>query len=426
MSLPPQPPVAGSRAERRRAAEEAAREQSRERTRSLLIVGGVVLAVIVLGALGFWLMHRSSGNQPDAVPSPSDSANRQPTLLFQIRDENSIAVNDTILAVGGPQDNGISLMVPQSLILDVPTGGPLPLGQVARLPDPSASADALRDLLGVRVDATFSLDRLAFAGLVDAVGGVTANVDTDVVTVKPDGTQTVVVPSGTRQLNGLDATAYATYLAPGEPEEARMQRFDQIFQLVVQKLPADANQIEPILTSLGSLARSTVPTSQVAAFLARFRYEVAAGNVQAQNLPTTKIDAGSGTSNIVRIDSAPAATMIDTLLPDAVLRPGPNSKVRVLVQNGVLIPGLGQAARALLVDAGFTYLSGGNAGQMNNGPTAIIVPDTTAQSLQWGAAIAKALGVPSSDVQTPRPGDQQSIADVVVVLGKDFQPKSSG
>jgi hypothetical protein len=426
MSLPPQPPVVGSRAERRRAVEEAAREQSRQRSRRFLVIGGAVLAVAVVAALAFWLTHRSTGDQPGAAPSASDPALRQPTLLFQIRDENSIAVNNTILAVGGPQDNGISLMVPQSLILDVPTGGPLPLGQVARLPDPNASADSLRDLLGVRVDATFVLDRLAFAGLVDAVGGVTANVNVDVVTVKADGTKTIVVPAGERALNGLDATAYATYLAPGETEEARMQRFDEIFELVVAKLPADANQIEPILTSLGSLARTTVPTSQVAAFLARFRYEIVSGDVQAQNLPTTLIDSGGGSSDIVRVDSAAAATMIKTLLPDAVLVPGPNSKVRVLVQNGMLIPGLGQSARSLLVDAGFTYLSGGNAGQLNTGPTAIVVPDASAQSLAWGTGVAKALGVPAADVQTPKPGDEQSLADVVVVLGKDFTPKTSG
>lgn len=426
MSLPPQPPVVGSRAERRRAVEDAEREQSRQRSRRFLVIGGAVLAVVVIAVLAFWLTHRSSGDQTGAAPSASDNAVRQPTLLFQIRDENSIAVNNTILAVGGPQDSGVSLMVPQSLILDVPTGGPLPLGQVARLPDPNASADSLRDLLGVRVDATFVLDRLAFAGLVDAVGGVTATVDVDVVTVKADGTKTIVVPAGERQLNGLDATAYATYLGPGETEAARMARFNEIFQLVVAKLPADANQIEPILTSLGSLARSTVPTSQVAAFLARFRYEIATDDAQAQDLPTTVIDSGGGTSDIVGVDSAAAATMIKTLLPEAILVPGPNSKVRVLVQNGMLVPGLGQAASSLLVDAGYTYVPGYNAGQLNTGPTVIIVPDTSAQSLEWGAGIAKALGVPSADVRTPKPGDEQSLADVVVVLGRDFVPKSSG
>jgi hypothetical protein len=427
MSLPPPPaPPVGGRAARRQAAEAAAREQSRQRSRTLMAVGAVLVGVVLLGGLAFWLTHRSGSGTPGAAPSPSDSALRQPTMLFQIRDQNAIAVDNTILAVGGPQDNGISLMVPQSLILDVPTGGPLPLGQVARLPDASASADALHDLLGIRVDSTFSLDRLAFAGLVDAVGGVTANVDTNVVTTKPDGSQVVTVAAGERTLDGLDATAYATYLAPGEPEQARMQRFDEILQLVLQKLPADANQIEPILNSLGSLARSTVPSSQVATFLARFRGEITAGDVQAQNVPTTTIDSGGGSNDIVRIDSAAAATMINTLLPDAIVVPGPNSKVRVLVQNGVLVPGLGQAARALLVDAGYTYLSGGNAGQLNTGPTAIVVPDASAQSVQWGTGIAKALGVPSTDVQTPRPGDEQSIANVVVVLGKDFVPKSSG
>jgi hypothetical protein len=73
------------------------------------------------------------------------------------------------------------------------------------------------------------------------------------------------------------------------------------------------------------------------------------------------------------------------------------------------------------VDGGFTYVYGGNAPTLVDGPTQIVVPDTSTESLQWGSDIAKALGVPETDVRVATEG--QTIADVIVVLGTDFPPK---
>ena len=59
-------------------------------------------------------------------------------------------------------------------------------------------------------------------------GGVQAAVDRDVVTTDADGNETVVVRAGNQQLDGAAAAAYATYLAEGEPEQARLARFDDV------------------------------------------------------------------------------------------------------------------------------------------------------------------------------------------------------
>jgi hypothetical protein len=94
----------------------------------------------------------------------------------------------------------------------------------------------------------------------------------------------------------------------------------------------------------------------------------------------------------------------------------------VLVQNGVGSPGLNAQAREDLVGAGFTYVNGGNAAQFGTAATEVVVPDATAESLQWGADIAQALGVPASAVAVADSG--QSVADVIVVLGADFKPSA--
>jgi anionic cell wall polymer biosynthesis LytR-Cps2A-Psr (LCP) family protein len=343
-------------------------------------------------------------------------------MLFQIKASTGIAVDSALLSVGGANDRANMITIPSTTIVDVATGGTLPFGEVARLPDPNGSANALSDAIGVDVDATFAMDTLAFSGLVDAVGGVTVDVDVNVVQKQADGSEVVLIPAGPDQLlQGPAAAAYATYLAPGEPEEARMARFSQVFRLTVQGLPYEVTKVEAIFSGLGASAKATVPTDQVAAFFVRLKADVLSDDVVYRILPVKPIDTGGPSA--YRIDQEESAAMVAELFADAQRTPGPNSKVRVLVQNGVGSPGLNAAARQLLVDAGYTYVNGGNAETFGLATTAVVVPDSTPESLTWGADIATALGVPATAVQVASTG--QSVADVIVVLGADFTPTSS-
>jgi hypothetical protein len=92
----------------------------------------------------------------------------------------------------------------------------------------------------------------------------------------------------------------------------------------------------------------------------------------------------------------------------------------VLVQNGVGTPGLGASARDDLVGAGMVYINGGNAEEFGQPTTQVIIGDATAESQQVGAEVAQALGVPPTAVVVSEDG--QNVADVVVILGADFQP----
>jgi anionic cell wall polymer biosynthesis LytR-Cps2A-Psr (LCP) family protein len=411
-----------SRAARRRAAEEAAQAASQDSRRRVLIVTGVVLGLLAAIVAVWAVFGRGGTDEPAPTPSPTATGPIQPTLLFQIKDAEGIAIDNALLSVGGSTGRANAVTVPYTLVVDVATGGTLPFGQIARLPDPDASADALSDATGINVDATLSMDTLAFSGLVDAVGGVVADVDVDVVATQPDGTEVVVVPAGPgRTLQGPQAAAYATYLAPGEPEEARMARFIQVLRLVVAKLPQDESKVEAIFTGLGASSRATVPTAQIAQFFVRLNADVIADDVVYRNLPVKPIQDG-GTPTSYTVDAEATSAMVAELFPDAARKPGPNSKVRVLVQNGVGSPGLNASARQQILDAGFTFVNGGNAATLGQTTTTIIVPDTTPESLAWGNDIAVALKVPATAVQVATTG--QSVADVIVVLGADFVPTS--
>ena len=136
-----------------------------------------------------------------------------------------------------------------------------------------------------------------------------------------------------KQVRVPAAAAYATYLADGEPEAARTARFVEVTRLALAKLPVEATKTEAILTGLGASARSTISTKDLAAFLVKMHEYVLADNVAYNSLPTVAADAGGATPG-QRIDQTAASAMVDKYFPDAKRKPGPNSKTRVLVQNG--------------------------------------------------------------------------------------------
>ncbi|MFC6239089.1 LCP family protein [Longivirga aurantiaca] len=411
---------AGGRAARRRAAEEASREQSHRAHGRLVVLGVAAVVVLALAGLAYtWLSRQAPAPEPQPTASPTSTAPTQPTLLLQVVDDEGVAVSNALLSVGGPLGRANVISIPQNTLMDVATGGTLPYGQINRLPDPNGSAGALSDAIGVDVNGALALDPGALSGLVDAVGGITADVDVDVTEERADGTTLIIVPAGPGQvLQGNEAEAFATFLEEGETEEARMARFVQVLRLTVAKLPADVTKIETILTQLGASARATVPFSELADFFLRLNADVNADDVAYKNLPVQGIDTGGPAA--YRVDTEAAAELVNDLLPEALRKPGPNSKVRVLVQNGVGSPGLNAAARTLLVEAGFTFVNGGNAAAFGQARTNVILPDTSKESLAWGADIVTALDLPDSAVRVAEDG--QSVADVIVVLGEDFTP----
>lgn len=308
------------------------------------------------------------------------------------------------------------VLVASQLLVDLPASGPQTLARTARSVNRSASQDALRDLLSLRVDGTLSLARLALAGMVDFVGGITVDVDVTITaTDEQTGQKVVVVPAGAQQLDGTAAASYALAWLPGEPESARLDRYSQVMTATVAALPANGLRIEQMLTSLGGSARTTTSTSQVARFLLRMRAGVLAGDQRVQVLATQQ--PGPGELTLVRLDLPAADAQLAELLPTALL--GADGKPRVLLRDGVGEPGLVSAARGALVEAGLVALNDGNATTLGRESTTVVVPPG-ADGADLGVEIARALGLPATAISPSASGTEG--ADAVVVLGSDFEP----
>ena len=110
----------------------------------------------------------------------------------------------------------------------------------------------------------------------------------------------------------------------------------------------------------------------------------------------------------------------ETVLAGSLPPSGVGSDIKVLVQNGVGSPDISEEAAALLRAEGYEYVNGGNADQFDKERSVILIPDTTTASIELGNSVAETLGLPESAIKTTDQG--ATVADVIVILGVDFNP----
>jgi hypothetical protein len=319
----------------------------------------------------------------------------------------------SLLAAGG--GSAQQVLVPSRLLLAVPGSGRVPMSQ-SLAGSATAPGEALTDALEVKVDATWTLDSTALAALVDRVGGVVVDVDTDVTKGTQVGAAVLVGSGKAQKLTGQQAALFAQFLGADEPEASRLARQDQVLRAVLAALPDDPARIRTILGDLPG-APSGAALKAVANVVGASRLAAASNELASTVLPVREIDAG-GSSVAYGLDDQAAAELVDSRLAGARLPVASVGRVRVLVQNGVGAPGLGDSARARLLAAGLRYVAGGNVPGFGQKRTVVLLRDASSANRERGMAVARALGLGESSLRISETAP--TIADVVVILGEDY------
>lgn len=278
----------------------------------LRVFGVAVAALLVV--MGFGAVAISRGDtSPAPQPSPTVSASGQ-LLLLQVLDGEGYAVGNAVIGIAPPaaSPETVFLEVPASLL--VPAGeDPVTLGAAPQSADTRAAIDGLALALDLRIDAGITMDRLAFAGLVDGVDGIWVKLSRPVIL--PDGDDGVrIIGPGWVKMDGIMAADYAVVRIPGEGEAVRMDRFADVLDLVMSQLPSEPERMRQVLTSLGSLAKSTVPTEDLIPFLLQVRSDIRYQRTLVERLPVDVIRDGVRPASVPSIEAQP---LLKELFPDA-------------------------------------------------------------------------------------------------------------
>jgi anionic cell wall polymer biosynthesis LytR-Cps2A-Psr (LCP) family protein len=388
----------------RRAARLAER---RRKQRRIQLVAGAVVGVLLLVVA---VVVLTGGGDKKKTNAPKRT---QRTVLMQISGGGGAGARASALLAHDPKTSeGSAVLVPPQVIVSVPGVGSQPFGRALVTTSVKGSRDALSDLMGVTIDGSWVLDGATFSRLVDQEGGIQLTVDVPVLAGR-----VVVLQPGAQRLDGTRALVYATYLAKGEQEQTRLARLQSVIDGVITALPSSPRSL---LASLGGGSQSSLSLDVLAGVLSGMKADDKVDQLQYRSLPVIKLDTGSPDTRF-RVDANGTRALVDELLAQSIPAGARKTGNRVLVLNGVGTPGLGEKVRAKLIPAGFTFVGSRNANSFTYATTQVLVKDATAAGAALGARVARALGVPVSSVRSSN--QIGSIADVVVIVGRDFKAR---
>jgi hypothetical protein len=408
----PAPPI-GGRPPTRRELRAERRRQRRRRLGAGGIAGVVVLLLALLVGGGLFVHQATSG--------PTKPVDPQQTMLIALAGADRNASASMLAAHQANPRAGFEMLIPSRLLTDVCGFGSQQFGRVFGLPDGAKLArTTLSQVLGeVRIDSTLTLTETQLARLVDGVGGIAVDVDTDVITTS-GGTRVVAIPKGNGQrLNGASAVLFATYVASGEPPAASLPRFQSVLEGLITALPRKTSAVVASLRAAQVDGRSLTATASLFTALAaddrdkRFLSEI---------MPSQPIDSGGGTP-AYRVDATGLKSLVASQLGKSLPTGDVSKRPTVLIQNGVGTPGLVQSACDRLLPAGFTFAGSGNAQSFDYPKTQILVFPPTQDDLvrvtKDGDRVADLLHLPRTDVLASTQGN--NVADIVVILGRDYK-----
>ncbi|MFF1403667.1 LytR C-terminal domain-containing protein [Streptomyces sp. NPDC058294] len=392
------------------------REEARRRARGRIITLLVVLALVLTGGAGYlWYagdlpgLSSSGGRTGSATPV---AAQKRDVIVVHLHNTGKGGTSTALLVDNTTTKQGTTVLLPNALALSGDDGSTTTLAKSVDGDGASGTRDQLDTVLGTSIQGSWRLDTPYLQNLVELVGNIEVDTDTDVP--DPDagkkGTAPLVHRGHGQTLSGKAAVAYATYRAAGESQNAQLQRFGQVMQGVLRKMPSDPSAATTTVQTLAQILDPPLTDKDLGAFLARLA-DLAKNGAYSTTLLPVRTD---GTLSARTSDS-----VVKGILGGTAKSPASGSAVRVSVQNATGVKDDTDKARVVLLNGGFTFLEGGSASGTQ--ATSKVVYADAAHKAD-ATEVAKTLGLPAGSVTR---GTVSSGADVSVILGGDYRPSAS-
>ncbi|MEU8843857.1 LCP family protein [Streptomyces roseus] len=385
------------------------REEARRRGRNRVVALIVVLALFVVGGAGYlWYAGKlpfldGPGQKKDAAAASGPQ--KRDMIVVHLHNTKKGGTSTALLVDNVTTEKGATVLLPNALGVAKDDGTGTALGKAVEEGGVGVK-DSLDSVLGTHIGGTWRLDTPFLENLVELVGGIEA--DTDVAVPADDAAKIPAVGQGPKQhLSGAMAVAYATYRGQGEPEAKQLDRLGKVLYAVLRKVPGDAKSATVTVESMGQILDPSLNAQALGALLARLGERAKEGAYRTDVL-AVKPDGtltDDANKNVVKevlggsFTAAQAGAVPRVGLKDAT----GDEKTQV-------------AAKAALLNGGYTFVDGGKADKTQ--PATQITYQDDAQRPK-AVEVAKTLGLPESVVKK---GENAVNADVVVTLGKDYKP----
>ncbi|MER6140270.1 LytR C-terminal domain-containing protein [Streptomyces sparsogenes] len=387
------------------------RDERKRKGRNRLVALVVVLVLAVVGGVGYlWYAGKLPGLSDDGQDSAAaGGAQKRDVIVVNLRETKGGRTSTALLVDNETTKKGTTVLLPNALALSTEDGGSTTLGKSVVDEGSDATRDSLSTLLGADIQGTWRLDTPYLENLVQLVGGITVDADATVPGAAKGDAPLVERGKG-RELSGDAAVAYATYRGQGEPQTKQLARFGQVMHAALKKVSSDPDGATSTVESLAQIPDPSLSEQQLGASLARLAQRAKDGSYDTTMLPVQPDGTLSerSTDRVVR-----------TILGGAVKNTDQDAAPRVSVRNAGSVRGAAGEAQVALVNGGFTVVGASEQGGTPQAASQVLYAD--AQQAAQAKEVAKTLGLAAG---AARKGKVAPNADITVVLGQDYDPKS--
>ncbi|GGR95714.1 membrane protein [Streptomyces nojiriensis] len=385
------------------------REEARRRGRNRVVALIVVLALFVVGGLGYlWyagkLPFLDGPGEKKTAATADAAAQKRDIIVVHLHNTKKGGTSSALLVDNVTTKKGATVLLPNALAVTGQEGTPTGLGKSVE-EGGLGTREALDSVLGTHIGGTWRLDTPFLENLVELVGGI--EVDTDTAVPADDAAKTPAVAQGQKQsLSGSMAVAYATYRGQGEPEAKQLERVGKVLQAVLRKVPSDPKAAAVTVESIGQILDPALNAQTLGALLSRLGAHAKVGAYRTDVL-AVKAD-GTLTDDANK-------TVVKEVLGGSGAAAQPGATPRVGLKDATGDEKAQVAAKAALMNGGYTFVDGGKADK-----TAATSQITYQDDAQRDRAIevAKTLGLPETAVKK---AENVVNAEIVVILGKDYK-----
>ncbi|KOG17823.1 MULTISPECIES: LCP family protein [Streptomyces] len=381
------------------------REEARRRGRNRVIALVVVLALAVVGGVGYlWSAGMLPGTSaPEQKGNTATGPQKRDMIVVHLHDLKSGGTSTALLVDNTTTRQGTTILLPNSVVVADDEGAATTLGKSVEDDGSGGTREAIDNLLGTKITGTWRLDTPFLENLVEAVSSIETDTDTDVPDPKK-GAEPLVKKGEKQTLNGRAAVAYATYRAPGEAEAKQLQRFGQVMYGVLRKISSDPEVAMVTVETLQQILDPSLPEKDLAASLAKLAEHAKIGDYKTALLPVGQ----DGTLTEGASDS-----VVKDILGGKVTAPEAGDVPRVSLRDGSGKKAT-EAARVVLINGGYAFV-GGSTGDTQEKSQVVYGDDAHKPT---AVEVAKTLGLPEGSVTKGKP---VGAAAVTVILGQDYK-----
>jgi LCP family protein required for cell wall assembly len=240
------------------------RQSKRKKTERLLLLG---IAIVLVLSIGAFVWGNSMGRSGPIMGILGGTSSRTNILVLGVDERpDDIGRSDTMFVVSVDTKNqDVDIVsIPRDTRVKIPGLGYDKINHAYAEGKYKLSQRAAEALLGVPLQHYLIIDFNGFKRIIDALGGVTIDVEKRMYYEDPYDNLVIDLRPGVQKLNGEDAIGYVRY-RDQDGDIGRIQRQQKFMKAVVQQVvqPSTITRLPSLVKELSGAVRTSMSTSEM-------------------------------------------------------------------------------------------------------------------------------------------------------------------